>query len=85
MIADLRLLGFLHLRHLTPRPTDYAHPYPDFAQVVYAARATKRVPGRRAPDEYEVESAFKAVDEVRGLDLSAGEKLFLEAGLRGRS
>jgi hypothetical protein len=34
-----RPLGFVHLRHLAPRPAGYAYPHPDFFWAVHAAGA----------------------------------------------
>src|SRR5215510_12129193 len=38
-LRSLRLLGFKHFHHLTPKPDGYVYPYPDFLQVVYTAIA----------------------------------------------
>lgn len=45
--AALRYLGCKHYRHLTPRPLNYRHPYPDFVQVVFAAEAPALLPEQR--------------------------------------
>ena len=34
-------LGFVHFRHLGPRPDDYAYPYPDFIWPVFLAEAAR--------------------------------------------
>src|SRR5262245_44282228 len=34
-LGSLRLLGFTHFHHLTPKPAAYPYPYPDFLQAVY--------------------------------------------------
>jgi hypothetical protein len=78
-------LGFLHFHHLSPKPPGYAYPYPDFIQVVYVAQAGAFVPDARFSDDYELDSAFRSVAEVRTLPLSAGERLFLEAALKRRN
>jgi hypothetical protein len=75
-------LGFLHLRHLAPKPDAYPYLYPDFFQLVYAARAERHDPAARLADDYELESAFEPVAAVR-LELSElGEHAFLDAALR---
>ena len=35
-------LGWLHMEHLSPRPSDYPYPHPDAFQLVIAARADAR-------------------------------------------
>ena len=76
------LLGCVHFHHLTPRPAEYAYPYPDFVQVVYTAEAAAYLPDALVDDGNEVESAFRPVAEVRQLALAAGQRLFLEAALQ---
>ena len=34
------VIGFLHFHHLTPRPADYAYPYPDMFHLVFVAEAS---------------------------------------------
>jgi 8-oxo-dGTP pyrophosphatase MutT (NUDIX family) len=43
--ASLRRLGWLHLQHLRPQPSDHPYPHPDFLQIVYTASARERVGG----------------------------------------
>jgi ADP-ribose pyrophosphatase YjhB (NUDIX family) len=43
VIRAVRYIGFLHFRHLTPKPDDYRYPYPDFLHAMYAASATGTV------------------------------------------
>ena len=84
-IGEPRPLGFIHFRHLTPKPPGYAHPYPDFVQLVYAAEAERNTPDAPIVDEWVVESAMVPVDEARGLGIGRGEVLFLEEALRRRA
>lgn len=81
-IGALRPLGFIHFRHLTPKPPDYRYPYPDFVWLVYAAEAEHNTPGAPIVDEWVVESGLVAVDEARRLEIERGELLFLEQALR---
>ena len=37
-LLNISLLGFAHFHHLTPKPPEHPFPYPDFFQLVYAAR-----------------------------------------------
>jgi len=84
------MLGFLHLRHLGPKPagspTGIPYLYPDFAQVVFLADALDYRPEARFPDDYEVEAAFRTVSEARKLGAVLAGRLFLEEAiqLRGR-
>lgn len=39
-LGQPRLFALLHFRHLTPRPTGYAYPYPDFLQPVFVAEGS---------------------------------------------
>ena len=84
-LARTSQLGFMHFHHVSPKPPGYAYPYPDFIQVVYVAEAGAFVPDARFSDDYELDSAFRSIAEVRTLPLSAGERLFLEAALKQRS
>ena len=77
-----RVVGFRHFRNLGPKQPVHPYPYPDFLQVVYAARAGEYLPDRRLDDGYEVESVFRPVAEVRALALRPGEFVFLDAALR---
>lgn len=38
-VRDPRLFGFLHFRHLTPKPEGYRYPYPAFLQILHVAEA----------------------------------------------
>ena len=80
-IGRLRPLGFIHFRHLTPRPEGYAYPYPDFVQLVYAAEAERNTPDAPIVDEWVVASGFVGVDEARGMGIEPGQLRFLEEAL----
>ncbi len=77
------VLGFIHFLHLGPRPPDYAHPYPEFAQVVFRTVARRHLPEAKLPDDYEVEAVFRPVAEVVASDILPAGGVFLEAALRG--
>jgi 8-oxo-dGTP pyrophosphatase MutT (NUDIX family) len=83
-IADPRRLGFIHFRHLTPMPPGYAHPYPDFVQLVFAAEAESNWPDAPILDEWVVESALRPIAEAGRIGIAAGEMVFLEQALRER-
>ena len=82
-----RMLGFLHLRHLGPKPpgspSGIPYLYPDFAQVVFLADALDHRPGAMLPDDYEVDAAFRTVSAARELGAVLAGRLFLEEAIRG--
>src|SRR5262249_42111773 len=79
------LVGLLHFTHLTPKPSGYTYPYPDFVQVVYMASAVTFVPEARLDDGYEVETLFRSIDELPSLALPVSQRLFLDAALHVRA
>ena len=78
-----RLLGVKHFHHLTPEPSGYPYPYPDFFQVVYAAQARRFDPDGRETDGYELGAKFQPIAEVQRLPLLPSERVFLSAALLG--
>jgi 8-oxo-dGTP pyrophosphatase MutT (NUDIX family) len=78
-IQPPRLLGFLHLHHLAPKPPDYPYPHPDFMQVVYGAHVDTFHLEAKLPDDYEAHAEFRPVAEMRALPLPKRDRLFLEA------
>src|SRR5262249_27849643 len=85
-LRDVRLLGFKHFHHLSPKPPDYKYPHPDFLQPVYLAEAGEFVPDSLS-SEY-AEHGFRPVAEAQAQPLSASERLYLQHTLerrRGRS
>ncbi|MEM9824647.1 MAG: NUDIX domain-containing protein, partial [Bacteroidota bacterium] len=46
LVSDLKLFGFAHLRHTTPKPINYPYPYPDFIWLIYTAKAIEHQPSR---------------------------------------
>jgi len=83
-LGTLRPLGVLHYQHLTPRPSGYAYPYPDFYQVVYSAEALLCRPSARLDDGHEIDSCLLPLEQVRALGLPHGQRLLLEAAVRLR-
>ncbi|MDX1663406.1 MAG: NUDIX domain-containing protein [Candidatus Promineifilaceae bacterium] len=75
------LLAVAHFHHLGPKPPGYPHPYPDFLQLVYRARARAHAPEEQeeAP-VWEVEARFRPVAEARELVVGS-QRLLLEAAL----
>jgi hypothetical protein len=58
--------------------------YPDLAQVVFLADAVDHRPEARLPDDYEVEAAYRTVQETRDLGATLAGRLFLEEAIRLR-
>lgn len=83
VIDPPRLLGAKHFRHLTPKPSGYRYPYPDFFQVVYVAQAHRFDPGGREAGGYELGAEFRPTAEVQRLPLLPSERVFLTAALGG--
>jgi 8-oxo-dGTP pyrophosphatase MutT (NUDIX family) len=77
-IRDMGPIGFIHFRHLTPRPPNFRYPYPDFLHLVFVARALEFDAGLREVGGHEIGSEFQPVAVVREMGLRADEKLFLE-------
>lgn len=82
MLDDPMLLGYTHFRHLKPKPTDYAYPYPDFVQLIYTAQARNYDPTSRIIDDYETQANFHSLATINDVELSPGERLFLDAALK---
>src|SRR5262249_14865641 len=83
-VTDPTTRGWMHFRHLAPKPPDYRYPHPDFVQLVYRAEAAGFSPAARHGDDYERECAFRPIEEVRTLDLAPAERLYLDAALAAR-
>ncbi|HEX9068704.1 MAG TPA: NUDIX hydrolase [Ktedonobacterales bacterium] len=77
--SDPRLIGVRHFHHRDPMPAGYPYPYPDFLQLVYAARLDAIDPAGREPDGFELEATLMPVEDARALPLSPGERLLLDA------
>ena len=75
-----RQIGIIHFEHITPKPEEYAYPYPDFLQRVYAASLLAYVPPTKIEDEWETGSQLLPLSEV-GETLEGHEKAFLEAAV----
>ena len=67
---DVELAGviaFRHLQWLVPLSGPQPNPYPDFLQVIFAARARRHRPGAREPEGYETEAEFRLIEGLSGL------------------
>ena len=81
-LRSLRLLGFKHFHHLTPKPDNHPYPYPDFLQVVYTGTADTYYPDQRIMDDYELDARFLPLAAVRALPLSPIQRMFLDAAIQ---
>lgn len=81
LVNDLRLVGFRHFHHLTPKPEPYPYLYPDFLQVIFTARAVEFQPGAKEIDGYELGSMMRPLKEIATFNLTPGEIFFLRASL----
>jgi 8-oxo-dGTP pyrophosphatase MutT (NUDIX family) len=79
---NYQMLGLWHFHHLTPDLTDFPYFYPDFLNILYAARPVEHLPNARLPDDYELECRFVSIEEVKILKLQQpSQLLFLQAAL----
>jgi ADP-ribose pyrophosphatase YjhB (NUDIX family) len=78
-IVEPKLLGFMYFHHLNPKPPGYKYPHPDFLQLIYTAEADQLIPDAKQADDYEIEANFRLLDEVKALELSQGEGLYLDS------
>ncbi|MDE2887219.1 MAG: NUDIX hydrolase [Gemmatimonadota bacterium] len=77
-IETVSRLGFIHLKHLEPKPTGYRFPHPHFFQLVYAARASEHVPDSMRDDDYEASAAFVPIGDLESLGISEAELGFVK-------
>lgn len=83
-MEPVAVLGFIHFHHLTPQPSSYLYPYPDFIHLLYLSLATEERLDARIPDDYEQESAFHSILEITGAgagdaSIDANQMLYLQA------
>lgn len=83
-LSEISLLGFTHFHNLAPRPSNYTYPHPDFLQIIYVAQADKYIPEAQVPGEYELETDFRPIGEVRRLLLEPGQLMLLNAAIEFR-
>ena len=82
-LQEVRLLGLLHFHHLVDKPEGYRYPYPDFVQLIYTGQAGEYRGEAREVDDYELDACFQPLEQLERLSLSASQRMFLNAGLRG--
>lgn len=81
-LAQTAVIGFVHFRHLGPRPDDYPYPYPDFVQAVFAAVADVYHPEAVEFDHYVASAQFRPLAELLELNLKVAQKVLLAAAMK---
>jgi hypothetical protein len=84
-LRNEKVLGFMHFRHLGPKPDRYEYPYPDFLQLVYTAQPRNYFPNRVAEDVYVKWSGMMPMKDVLSLPLDQGERMYLMAARARRA
>lgn len=74
----LQPLGFCRLQHLSPRPTAYPYPYPDFCWLIYRAEAGTFDAAARLADDYEQDARFYPPAAALALPLGPVQRALLE-------
>jgi ADP-ribose pyrophosphatase YjhB (NUDIX family) len=78
------LVGLLHFHHETARPDHWTGPFPDFVNVVYAARGRQVIADPVDPHGWEESVEFEPAGEVRE-QVRPGERAFLDAAVAALS
>jgi 8-oxo-dGTP pyrophosphatase MutT (NUDIX family) len=82
-ISSARPIGFIHFRHLTARPPDYAYPYPLFFQALYVAEASDFDRRRIRRDNWETNSAMMTLPRARAT-IRDDQRTLLNAAIGAR-
>ncbi len=77
-ITGVRPLGFMHLRHETPKPPNYPYLYPDLFWTIFRAEYARDYEGKRVPDDYELSSEFVPFADLDRSELTAAELAYLD-------
>ena len=83
-ITDIQSLGFMHLRHQTPKPPNYPYPYPDFFWPVFTTHYHSNSNAQRQPDDYEISAEFVPIARLSDLRIRSLERAFLDAATRAQ-
>jgi len=84
-IRDIHRLGFVHLRHRTPKPPQYAYPYPDFFWLVFRAHAHGKRVRPQEPDDNQISAEFVPLAQLGSLNLRPLDRAYLAAATQGLS
>ena len=80
-VAIMGRIGFMHLKHTSPKPDGYPFLYPDFIWLIWAASFVEFKPDLMVDGGYEVSSRFVPLQEIDELKLDGHEPAFLAAAL----
>ncbi len=83
-IRDVRSLGFMHLRHATPKPPDYPYLYPDFFWPIFIAEYDGDCEETRRQDDYELSSEFVPFSDLDRSTLTTAELAYLDYAVEAR-
>ena len=83
-ITDVCRLGFMHLRHETPKPPDYPYLYPDLFWPSFRAEYARDYEGKRVPDDYELSSEFVPIADLDRSELTVAELAYLDHATHAR-
>ena len=81
-VRDTAVLGFIHFRHLAPKPPNYPYPYPDFVWAIFTAQAVNFDPTTVEEDAYVTSSSFQPVADVLSWQLKDGQNQLLQAAIK---
>ena len=83
-ITGVLRLGFLHLRHQTPKPPNYSYLYPDFIWPIIVAEYDGDSEEPQVQDDYELSSEFVPIAELDRSVLTAAELAYLDYATQAR-
>ena len=83
-ITGVRRLGFMHLRHETPKPPNYPYLYPDLFWPIFQAEYNRDSELTLEPDDYELSSEFVPLDDLDRSILTAAELAYLDHVIEAR-
>ena len=83
-ITGVRRLGFMHLRHETPKLPNYPFLYPDLFWPIFLAEYDGDSEETQEPDDYELSSEFVPLDDLDRSILTAAELAYLDHAIEAR-
>ena len=83
-ISGVRPLGFMHLRHETPKPPNYPYLYPNLFWPIFRAEYSGDSDLTLEPDDYELSSEFVLIDDLDRSALTAAELAYLDQAIEVR-
>ena len=84
-IRDIHRLGFVHLRHQSPKPPQYAYPYPDFFWLIFQAHAHSKRAMPQAPDDGQLSVEFVPLAQLGSSNLRPLDWAYFAAATQGHS